>query len=264
MEQKYNNFKKHFGQNFIRDFEAINKAIQALDIQPDDIVIEIGPGDGKVTEHLVQKCQGLILIEIDNELVARLRDKFTDAQNLNIINKSVLDVDFDEVVGPGKKYKVIGSLPYNISKKIIKKLIETENRPQRMSFIVQKEVARSYSAIIPDATFLANFSSIYYDVKYIGTVKKEKFVPRPQVDGGIIQFTLKQKPEVNPEDYEKFTKFLFNCFRQPRKKLKNVLKSIYIGTDWEEAFQKLKIDSSSRAANLKLTDFINLHKSLTP
>lgn len=257
------NFKKQFGQNFIKDLESVRTMIKALEVGENDLVIEIGPGDGRVTEQILQsKPKKLISIEIDTDLIPVLQEKFKDFQNFQLINQSILTIDFDELAG-GEKYKVIGSLPYNISKPIIKILMEAENKPQIMSFIVQKEVARDYSASAPEGCFLSNFASIFYDVKYKGTVRKNDFVPRPKVDGGIICFTLKSQPEVSKEDFQAFSKFLFNCFRQPRKKLTNTLKSIYKEVDWAEAIEKGKINPNARAAELQLKEFILLFHSLT-
>lgn len=258
----YSNFKRQFGQNFIKDLESVRKMISALNIEKDDLIIEIGPGDGRVTQQLLESAPGkLISIEVDIDLIPILQTKFKDYLNFELINQSILTIDFDELTD-GKPYKVIGSLPYNISKPIIKILTETKNKPQIMSFIVQKEVAQDYSATPPEGCFLSNFVSIFYDVKYKGTVDKNDFVPRPKVDGGIICFTKKEQAEVSEKDYVPFSKFLFNCFRQPRKKMTNTLKGIYKEVDWPAATEKAGISSNARAAEVEFKEFKELFKFL--
>jgi len=252
------NFKRQFGQNFIKDLESVRKMIGALEIGSNDLIIEIGPGDGRVTKQLLEASpKKVISIEIDTELIPILTSKFKDFSNFELINQSVLTVDFDKIT-EGQNYKVVGSLPYNISKPIIKILTEAKNKPQLMSFIVQKEVARDYSAVPPEGCFLSNFASIFYNVRYRGTVSKNDFVPKPKVDGGIICFTIKPKSEVDQKDIQAFNKFLFNCFRQPRKKLINTLKSIYQDTDWVKLFIDLQINPNARAAEMEFVQFLNL------
>jgi len=254
----HHNFKKQFGQNFLKSKQTIDKLISSLGIKPGDSVIEVGPGDGRVTEALLSTSAQVTAVEIDRDLMPLLEEKFASNEDLQLINQSILDF-----VPPKGKYKVVGSLPYNLSKKIIRKFIEEENKPEIMSFIIQKEVAQDYAANAPRGTFLSNFADIFYEVKYIGKVKKEYFVPKPRVDGGILQFTLKLEPEINPKDYEKFSKFLKNCFRQPRKKLSKVLKSIYKEKDWNTIFESTTIEPNARAANLTLEEFIEISSNFT-
>lgn len=258
-------FKKQFGQNFLRsDVDAL-ALIEAIDPSKEDMVIEIGPGNGAVTRYLINMVKHVTAIEIDKKLVPLLQMTFEKTPNFELLNQDILDYDLtkqNQLLA--SSYKLIGSLPYNISKRIIDKFIREKNKPSIMSFIVQKEVAQNYAAKSPKGTFLSNYASILYNVNYVKTVDKKLFYPEPKVDGAIVQFILKEEPEIGEEEFEAFTKFLRNCFRSPRKKLSKVLKSIYNDQDWDNAFKKSGINELARAAELELSDFRNLFVTLSP
>lgn len=248
--------KKQFGQNFLENVAYIDKLVQSANIEKSDTVIEIGPGKGAVTSFLVQEAKNVVAIEIDDELVGYLRKFFKKYDNFQLIHKSILDLDIGNLtIGT---YKLIGSLPYNISKQIIKKFLESQQKPEIMSFIIQNEVALDYASSPPNASFLSNYASLYAEVEYIEKVPREFFSPTPKVDGGIITFT----PFQDSTDFSKIARFIKSGFLNQRKKLVNNLSGIYHieKRKLRNIFNKLELDNNVRASNLKLDDWKKLYE----
>jgi 16S rRNA (adenine1518-N6/adenine1519-N6)-dimethyltransferase len=254
-------FKKKFGQNFIRSTKTIEKVLNYLEISPDDQVMEIGPGDGRFTEELLNRDpKKLTLIEIDNELVSFLEKKFSEAitgGKMEIINQDIMSLD---LTTNSLHPKVYGSLPYNISKRIIAKFLEADNQPERMVFIVQKEVADDYVALPKDASFLSNYIRVFADVELKKIIPKSQFHPMPKVDGGIL--LIKPHGRIEQERGRAISKFIFNGFRNKRKKLSRNLKSIYTQVEWIKVFEDLGLNPNSRAQELQFETWIELFSVL--
>lgn len=250
------NFKKQLGQNFIRSTATIKKILGYLEIQPTDNIIEIGPGDGRFTDELIQHdLTKLTLVEIDTDLVNFLNNKFENSiskGSLEILNQNILDINLSTF---NLQPKLYGSLPYNISKRIIAKFIECENLPERMVFIVQKEVAQDYVAQVPNASYLSNYIKIFADAKLVMNIPKEQFYPMPKVDGGVL---LIKPKKVNLEEGRAIAKFIYNGFRNKRKKLSKVLNSIYRNINWVKEFEILKINPNARAQELEYETWLKL------
>lgn len=239
-------FKKQFGQNFFTNHSIAEDIVKMMNLSDEDTVVEIGPGDGRFSEKIVDKVKKLILIEIDSELIEFLKEKFIEKSNVEIINQDILKLDVQEL--KTINYKLYGSLPYNISKPIISKFLECESKPKQMLFIIQKEVAEDYAAVPPRGTFLGNYAQIFSEVNYRKTIGKNNFHPRPEVDGGLIELIPYETALFqNPRE---LTKFIKNCFRTPRKNLYNNLRAVYKATDWKAAFEELQIDMNKRPAEV--------------
>jgi 16S rRNA (adenine1518-N6/adenine1519-N6)-dimethyltransferase len=251
------NFKKQFGQNFIKHIPSVLKTVDALEVTAEDEILEIGPGDGRFTEAILNLTETITLVEIDRDLTEYLSFKFQDFKKIQIINSDILE--FDLSIYENKDYKVFGALPYNISKPIIAKFLETAFKPKCLVFIIQNEVAEDYAAKVPKATFLSNYASIFSNVEYLGRIEKEYFEPQPKVHGGILKITPKTDIIDNARDIAKFIKI---GFRNPRKKLTNSLRTLYKDINWEEKLEQSNISITSRAAELSLTNWIDLFNSI--
>lgn len=251
-------FKKAFGQNFLRSEKYAKKLIDSINPDKNDIIVEIGPGEGFVTSLLIERVKHVFAIEIDTRFIYELKRKFKE-RNFTVYNEDILTYNFDRLPIEKGSYKVIGSLPYNISKKIIKNVFEYERRPELFSFIIQKEVAQDYTAEHPRSTFLSNFAKIYSSARYISTVPKERFFPRPKVDGAIVKFILKEKIQRN---HKKFARFLKASFANPRKKLINNLVSLgdKRKNELKKRFVDIGIKENARASDISFENWLVLHE----
>jgi 16S rRNA (adenine1518-N6/adenine1519-N6)-dimethyltransferase len=259
-------FRKEWGQNFLTSRDWAKKLVGAANITRDDIVLEIGAGAGMVTQYLVEVARKVIAIEIDKRFVKLMKNRFKeeiDNEKLEIKNEDVLKIEVEGCWLKARNYKLVGSLPYNISKKIIKKFLEEERFPSSITVIIQKEVAEDYVAKVPKATFLSNYVKIFGEAEFVDVVPKEVFNPMPKVDGAIIQLKIKSE-KLKVKDWDKFTKFLKSAFLNPRKKLINNLSGIYKleKSKLAKIFGSIGIEVNARAANLQFEEWLGLYDKL--
>lgn len=249
-------FKKKFGQNFLKTFEFAQRIVDSLDPTTKS-VIEVGPGDGKLTELLLQKGLSVFSVEIDKSLYPLLEAKFGDNPNFTLVKSDIMLVNPKQLIKTN--YSLIGSLPYNISKPIISKFLREEKKPDQMILLIQKEVAQDYTAQPPRSTFLANYASIFGTSKYLFTIPKEEFYPTPKVDGGVFKIDIQ-----NQQYDEKFVKFIKSGFLTPRKTLSNNLSATLriSKTDVETEFESLGINPKVRPAEVSLSEWKFLYENL--
>lgn len=233
--------KKSLGQNFFANKNLAQKIVKIVQDENPDVIVEIGPGRGAFSQYMVKKYNNTILIEKDNLLSKQLKERFPSSRILNV---DFLKWNFTELED-FKKEKILffGSLPYNVSKKIIKKIIKSSYFNTSCYFIIQKEVALKYTSKEPDNNLLAVTTNIYADTKRIFDISGESFKPKPKVESSFIKITpSKLRADVNREALEKFLK---SCFKQPRKTLNNNLKDNYkFKNSNSEAFLKKKSPTS--------------------
>lgn len=208
--------KKSLGQNF---FVNKNLAVQITEIvlqEDPNVIVEIGPGLGAFTQFFAKREIKLFAIEKDNNLILELESLYPSVITKNI---DFLDWNFSDLK-PFKKERItfFGSLPYNVSKKIIKKIITSEFFNYPSFFIIQKEVAEKYCSKEPNNNFLSLSTALYADTNKLFNISPESFKPRPNVNSTFMQFIPKTVPIRNTKDFEKF---LHDAFKQPRKTLKN-------------------------------------------
>jgi 16S rRNA (adenine1518-N6/adenine1519-N6)-dimethyltransferase len=271
MQEHY--FKKQFGQNFLTSKRFVDVLIAPLDISKDDIVIEIGPGAGFVTEELLHTGAFVIAIEIDRTLIPRLNSKFSLNENFILIEENIMQANIPEILQrfnpeADKTVKVVGSLPYNISKDIIHMLLHHNlnskaiNKIQKMSFIVQDEVAKLYVAKPPRATSIGMQTQLFAEIKKYESIPKTQFKPTPKVDGGII--TFKMKPEL-AEHTAKIEKLIKIGFTSPRKTLINNMRNSHKFENKviTSAFEKSEIDVNKRASEMSLEEWELLYSNLS-
>ena len=219
------NFKKKFGQNFLQDKNIIKKIASVAETTKDDLIIEIGPGAGALTEELVEKSQ-VLAYEIDTDLEETLKDKFKD-KNVTFIFDDFLNRNIKEDL---KQFKynnlyVIANLPYYITTPIINKIIDEKIDVNKLVLMVQKEVGERFSASTgsKDYSSITVFLNYYFNIKKEFIVSKNVFYPRPNVDSIIISFTKKEN-NIKVYNEELFFKLIRDSFVQKRKTLKINLK----------------------------------------
>lgn len=256
------NFKKKFGQNFLKDKNILKKIAELAPSNKDDLIIEVGPGAGALTEEILKKSK-VLAYEIDKDLEERLREKFQD-NDFNLIIDDFLNRNLTQDL---KEYKynklyVVANLPYYITTPIINKLIEEELDIDKMVFMVQKEVGERFSAKVGtrDYSSITVFLNYYYDIKKEFVVSRHCFFPTPNVDSIIISLTKKTN-QIPVKNKELFFKLIRESFTQKRKTLKNNLRN-YDFTKIEKVLEKHNLPSDVRAENIPLEVFVHMSNEL--
>ena len=258
---------KKLGQNFLINDEVINGIVEASNIQKEDLVIEIGPGLGTLTSELLENAGKVIAIELDENMIPILNDRFKLYDNFELLNEDVLKVDLNKLIsenmGGLSKAKVVANLPYYITTPIIMKLLEDKLNIESITVMVQKEVADRITAKPGDKLS----GSITYSVDYyaeaekIVFVDKSSFIPEPEVDSEVIKLQIREEPKVHVENEELFFKVIKASFMQRRKTLLNGLSNSGIIKDKErlkEILQKLGLSVDIRGEKLTIEQFAEL------
>ncbi len=263
--EKYNfNLKKMYGQNFIIDENTINNIIECSKIDKDTLVIEIGPGAGSLTFKLAEYAKCVLCYEVDTTLKDLLEDNLNGLSNVNIIFEDFLKCD---VLSDIKKYDykklyVVANLPYYITTPIIMKFIEDEVPVEKIVVMVQKEVGDRFKAKpnSKDYNSLSIYLNYYFDVKKILDVSKNVFMPKPNVDSIVIEFSKKSNM-YKLNDSKMFFKLVKDSFNQKRKTLRNNLRD-YDLIKIEEVLKKYNLDLSVRAEQLPIEIFVDIANNL--
>lgn len=253
--------KKSLGQNFLKSKEVVNKIIETADLNENDIILEIGPGKGFLTENILGKVKKVIVVEKDNRLINFLNEKFENfikSGELEIINNDVLNINIENYIFGN--YKLIANIPYYITGKVLRKFLSSdEKQPLKIVLMVQKEVAKR---IIDKKESLLSLSvKVYGEPKYIKTVKSKYFSPQPKVDSAILLINNISKDffdKNNIKEY-KFFNLLKIGFAHKRKFLINNLNSSIKNKDFlEKIFKKLNIPTKSRSEDLIKEEWKNI------
>ncbi|MBU4298916.1 ribosomal RNA small subunit methyltransferase A [Patescibacteria group bacterium] len=259
---------KGLGQNFLVDKGVLQKIVATAELKPDDIVLEIGPGIGNLTQELAKRVKKVIAIEKDIKMVEILKNVLDEQgiQNVEIINGDILKIQ-NSKFKIQNSYKVVANLPYYITSPVIRLFLEkVEVKPQQMVLMVQKEVAQRIVAQPPDMNLLAVSVQFYAKPEIISYVSKRAFWPSPKVDSAIIKIIPRQFGKkatiVGNLPRELFFKVVRAGFSHPRKQLLNNLAS-GLKLDKEkmkEWLLKNNIQPSQRAETLSVEDWLNLAK----
>ena len=260
--------KKKFGQNFITSSSTLEHIIKCANVTKDDMVIEIGPGLGSLTEYLAINAKKVIAYEIDKDMVDILKDTLASYNNVQIINKDFLDVDLDNDINQyfeGKSnIKVVANIPYYITTPILFKLIENKNISE-MYFMMQKELGDRLTGIPSTKDYNALSVIINYkaNAKIEFNVPKNFFLPVPNVDSIVLSIKKKAKKE-DIENEVEFFEFVQALFGMRRKTIVNNLSSSKYNYDKElikENLNKLGLKETVRAEELDLEQIIKLFKT---
>ncbi len=264
--------KKKFGQNFLIDDNILDEISTSACINDDELIIEIGPGLGNLTSYLLKKSRYVLLVEIDNNMIEILNDRFKENTNYSLINEDILKVDLDEKISKieeelsfsFKKVKVVANLPYYITTPILFKLLQDSKRVNEIVVMVQKEVADRMVASPKSKEYGILSVMIKYlaDAKIIIKVPKEAFIPSPNVTSSVIKLVKNKKYEC--DDEEKLFELIHHAFAQRRKKMINSLESSkFLNLDKKrikDAFNKVNLNENVRAEELSIEEFILLSK----
>jgi 16S rRNA (adenine1518-N6/adenine1519-N6)-dimethyltransferase len=251
----HNKPKKRFGQNFLQDENILNKIVREINPQKDDSIIEIGPGYGALTQKLLTSTENLIAVEIDNELAESLKERFPQ---LNLINEDFLETGLSNLTSQGKKLRIVGNIPYNITSPILFKLIENNSLIKDAVFMVQLEVAKRMTSNrgTKDYGILAVVLKYFTETKLCFKISPNVFYPKPKVYSALVHINFKSISQ-SQEEQKLFIQIVKAAFGNRRKTLKNSFSnSIFHEID----FSNSGIDLSLRAENLSVDDFIALNK----
>lgn len=274
--KKYNfSFQKKFGQNFLIDSHVIRKIIKAADISSDDIVVEIGPGIGTMTQYLAEAAGHVIAVEIDSKLIPILGDTLSSYDNITAVNEDILKCDLSSLIrsindstgdklNENRRVKVVANLPYYITTPIIMGLFEKDVPAESITVMVQKEVADRMNALPGGKDYGALSLAVqYYSETYIAAnVPPNCFIPRPGVGSAVIRLTKHDKPPVSVVDEKLMFRLIHASFEQRRKTLKNGIGNASIpGITKEavgEALISMGLDENIRGERLSLAEFARL------
>ena len=263
--EKYNfNLKKMYGQNFIIDENIINNIITKADIDKDTLVIEIGPGAGSLTYGLSKYAKNVLCYEIDESVKDLLKDNLSGLDNVHIIFQDFLkcNVNNDIKKYNYKKLYVVANLPYYITTPIIIKFIEEEIPVDKLVVMVQKEVGDRFKAKpnTKEYNSLSVYLNYYFDVNKLLDVSRNVFIPKPNVDSIVVEFTKKELM-YELKDKKVFFKLVRDSFIQKRKTIKNNLKNYNLEVI-EKVLEKYGYSLSVRAEQLPIEVFVDIANSL--
>lgn len=257
--------KKSLGQHFLRDRKILKKIADFAQIEKEDTVVEVGPGEGTLTELLLERAGKIVAVEKDEKLAKQLEQKFKiqiSNNKLEIICGDILKIENLLEIAKLKieNYVLVGNIPYYITGVLFKKFLEAENKPKSITFVVQKEVAYRIMARDGKESILSISIKAYGKPEFGGIIKAGSFNPKPKVDSAIISIK-----EVNKERFkegkikeQKFFEILKKGFSHKRKLL---IKNLGANKD---IFQKCGIPEKARAENLKIEDWVSLTKEFSP
>ena len=242
----YENLKKKFGQNFLIDNNILNKITNLIENANLEI-LEIGPGDGRLTDNILKKNpKNLDLVEIDKDLFINLKNKYSKIKNVSIKNEDILNYKIN------KQYDlIISNLPYNVSSQVLVQLSTLKKKPKNMILMFQKEFAfRLLDINLNSINALVN---CFYDVKLRFNVSKNCFRPIPKVNSSILTFSKKEKFLLKEVEIDNYINFKRKLFSHKRKTLKNLLKNHNLKGDF---------DLNLRAEKLTLSSLINIFREI--
>lgn len=247
--------RRRLGQHFLFDPSILKKIVNVADINPEDTLVEIGPGHGRLTRMLSEVASRVIAIEIDESLCKRLKEEFEGIDNIDLICGDALRFPFQDL----QRFKVVANIPYYITTPIIFKLLDYRKSLLSMTLTIQKEVAERIVAV-PNRK---NYGILSVIIQYYGEASLKFIIPRgafrppPEVDSAVVKIDILRKPKVMALDEEMFLRVVKSAFGKRRKTLANALKAL-VGDDIRDLLKDAGIDPMKRAENLTIPEFVRL------
>jgi len=251
--------KKSLGQNFLTDKHIQQKIIQACELRSDDIVVEIGPGQGVLTRLIAPQVKRLICVETDRDLIGPLRSSLPSS--VEVVHADFLGWDMGHLP---TGVKVIGNIPYYISTSIIEKVIQERSKISTVFLTVQLEFGQRLTANSGGKEYgaLTCFVQYYADLKMLFKIKSTCFKPVPKVDSCFLRLTMGGAGDGSASDEGFLFKLIQTAFQQRRKNIVNSLKGLVGREKLEETLESLGIDPNARPEDLTLSNYINLSDRL--
>jgi len=255
--------RKKWGQHFLADKNILKKVIKTAEIEKEDVVLEVGPGLGGMTQALAHEAKKVIAVEIDARLAEILRNKLADTPNVEIIRSDILKFDVRKHLGSGKRpVKVVANLPYQISTPLLFHFIESRDLFSALILMLQKEVAERMVAPPGGKTYgpLSVLVQSVADVSICFTIKPSAFFPPPEVESAVIRLSWKERPMIAPEQEGWFRLVVKGCLGYRRKTLANALKhsDLPLPENLKERLEEVGIDPRRRPETLSVQEFVGL------
>lgn len=250
---------KSLGQHWLKDRAILAGIAQEAGLDSNDVVLEVGPGLGTLTSHLLNKASKVVAVEFDESLASKLPAQFP-GKNLEVISDDIINFNLDNLPFG---YKVVANIPYYLTSKLIRKLLTANNKPSKVVLLVQKEVAQRLAASAGDMSVLAISAQLFATVRLGEIVKAESFAPPPKVDSQVVVLDINKKL---PDNFNqaKFFRVVKAGFLARRKKLKTSLSSgLALPKDVVvEKLESLNIEPDCRAEDLTLNDWLKITDGL--
>lgn len=249
--------RKRFGQHFLTDPGVIDAIIRAVHPTEDDVIVEIGPGQGAITDALARNAGHLHAIELDRDLVVRLRRKYADNPRVTVHEADALEFDFTKL---GKGIRIVGNLPYNISTPLLFHLLRYREHILDMHFMLQKEVVDRMAAEPGSKAYgrLGIMLGCYLHIESLFDVDRASFDPPPEVTSAVVRLDPLSPGTFDIEDQAGLSTLVATAFMQRRKTLRNALKKEVAASD----FEAIGIDASLRPEQIPIADYVRLSNHL--
>lgn len=254
--------KKSLGQHWLHDAPSLEDMCDAADVRSKDVVLEIGPGLGTLTEHLIERAKQVIAVEFDHQLALKLPKRFSSSK-LQVIEQDILSFDFTSLPSD---YKVVANIPYYLTSHLIRLISETPNQPVKAALLVQKEVAERLAAKPGKMSLLSVTAQYYWNVELKNVVIKQLFTPPPKVDSQIVVLCRRQNKLFSDLDDQDFFRLVRAGYSQRRKTLLNSLSAgLRLSKDDVSAYcHTADVDPKRRAQTLSLEEWHGLYLAINP
>ncbi len=255
--------KKSLGQNYMIEEAALLRIIEAAQLSPDEVVLEIGAGLGALTDLLAARARRVVALEIDDRVLPFLKARYIARPHVSIVRGDILQADISKLLDEdAARYSVVANVPYYITSAIIRCLLEDETPPQKLVITMQREVAQRITAVPGDMSLLAVSVQFYGVPRIAARLKAGVFYPRPEVESAILRVDPHPEPLLPRDRWNRFFTIARAGFSQKRKQLKNCL-SAGLGITAAEAslwLESAGIDPARRAETLSIAEWLALHR----
>lgn len=263
-------FSKSLGQNFLVDENILYKIIDGAEVNEEDMVIEVGPGIGTLTQGLADRAGKVVAVEIDKTLIPILGETLADRDNVDVINEDILKIDIHKLIdekSQGRPVKVIANLPYYVTTPIIMKFLEEKVPIQNIVVMIQKEVADRMQAKpnTKDYGSLSVAVQYYCDPEIVARVPKTVFIPQPKIESTVIRLKVLKEPKVKVQNEKMLFAVVKAAFGKRRKTLLNALSNSGLNIDKEtikKALENADIEANRRGETLTIEEFAKLADKL--
>lgn len=247
---------KSLGQNFLQDASALECIAKAAEIQPEDTVLEIGPGLGSLTRYLAASAREVVAVELDGRLIRPLEEVLAPHRNVRVTQGNILDISPGDLIAQ-PNYLVAANIPYYITSAIIRHLLESKNKPRRIVLTIQREVAERICAKPGDLSLLALSVQVYGNPRVVASIPAGAFFPAPNVDSAVLVVEIYPTPHIEESLLDTFFKLIKAGFAQKRKTLRNSLSAGLRKSTTEivELLKRANIDPMRRAETLNLDEW---------